>query len=339
MLFPRIENGEIKDGLLAFAPKGCNLKKCESKNGGSPTRSGYITQQACGFSRYIDENGTVYCGLLISGYFDKEKIKGKLVTKAVFTENQVKEAIAYQNTINTSKERVKKEEEFTKDLLHEIRQLNTMIKAQTEELLTSEGPIVLNPQWQNVDKLGQNIFATSSLITSRILSYDLIKNPDLMALSDKIKIGPYKKFDKIKKISTPSINKQGKTIEIVGVSHRTIYANGAFDLLPFLLIDNAIKYSTKSGNIRIQFNETPENINITVENDTTYIDKTKLSQLFEKGNRGPNSEHTAGSGIGLWLARTICKANNIDISLDVERKNDWSVNGLDHKFIVKLRMA
>lgn len=78
------------------------------------------------------------------------------------------------------------------------------------------------------------------------------------------------------------------------------------------LIDNAIKYSTKGGNITITLNRK----NIIISDNGIGILSEGLPRLFDEGFTGFNGhEHQKATGLGLYMTKEILDQLNLDIKV------------------------
>lgn len=78
------------------------------------------------------------------------------------------------------------------------------------------------------------------------------------------------------------------------------------------LIDNAIKYSTKGGNITITLNDK----SIIISDNGIGILNEDLPRLFDEGFTGFNGhEHQKATGLGLYMTKEILDQLNLDIKV------------------------
>ncbi len=83
-----------------------------------------------------------------------------------------------------------------------------------------------------------------------------------------------------------------------------------------ILCDNALKYSSENGNIRLSLKAKGKNILLSVQNTCTTLPDGDLNRLFDRFYRAENSRsrETGGYGIGLSIARAIVQAHKGKIS-------------------------
>ncbi|MCT7634307.1 sensor histidine kinase [Aliarcobacter butzleri] len=79
------------------------------------------------------------------------------------------------------------------------------------------------------------------------------------------------------------------------------------------LLDNAFKYSKSDSKIDLEVENLNNFIRIKVFNETEYIDKKKLKNIFDKFYRLEDTNDISGSGIGLAICKSIVKLHNGEI--------------------------
>lgn len=95
----------------------------------------------------------------------------------------------------------------------------------------------------------------------------------------------------------------------------------ALKTLVSILIDNAIKYSTDGGEIRVTLERlgksTARTAKLTISNDTDISDNEDPNRFFERFYRSDSSRsrETGGYGIGLSVAKTIIEAHKGKITV------------------------
>jgi two-component system, OmpR family, sensor histidine kinase KdpD len=84
------------------------------------------------------------------------------------------------------------------------------------------------------------------------------------------------------------------------------------------LLDNAFKYSKADTKIYFEIMNLNNFIKIKIFNETEYIDKKKLKNIFDKFYRLEDTNDISGSGIGLAICKSIVKLHNGDIKVIAE---------------------
>jgi signal transduction histidine kinase len=103
----------------------------------------------------------------------------------------------------------------------------------------------------------------------------------------------------------------------------------AYERLVSVLLDNAVKYSPKGGNISVSLSKHARGVLLTVENDTAdKIDQKSFEHIFERFYRIDSSRNseTGGHGIGLSLAHAIVTAHGGKITPFSKEENSFGVN-------------
>ncbi len=87
------------------------------------------------------------------------------------------------------------------------------------------------------------------------------------------------------------------------------------------LIDNAIKYSSKEGRIRVEAIKTKEELTISIQDQGIGITKKHLPRLFERFYRvdKARSREQGGTGLGLAIVKHIVRAHSGRVSVVSER--------------------
>lgn len=319
MILPYVKNGTFEDGDWIKLPQVClSCKKCLN----TLEKDIFPFQCSKGLSVYKEiDGGRVYPGLFIQGFYDKNFAK-RFSDKIVLTSIQLKELLEYEKKTHSTK--------FYEDLFHETRQLNSQISSLSERISKLEGE-----NDSQAANLGLSIFQISSLISKRFLELDLCTNDQILNFKKKTKVGIYKKFDKMKIIHANCVRKP--RIEFIGNLTDEIYAVDMFDLLPFLLFDNAKKYTHKDGCIFVRFsnNRNGEPV-VTIENLSEYISEEELHWLTSRDFRGSNSSSQPGSGLGMWLVKKLCDFHNIEISNTIGLSDNFSIGSYKYLFKTEL---
>ena len=155
----------------------------------------------------------------------------------------------------------------------------------------------------------------------------ILLNPEAASYGKKWESDLYKLLDGVRRNST-DLNDRG--VNILGNTDRKVNVYNNFNLLPLMLIQNAIKYNC-GKRVFLKINEAVDNVEIVVESYGPMIEDAEKSRIFEKKFRGKwakvyTSQKGAkvrrgkkwpdGRGWGLHVAQVIAKAHGTTINVE-----------------------
>ena len=209
-------------------------------------------------------------------------------------------------------ESYEKQKRFITDASHEIKTPLTIIDANTEVLEMMEGE---NEWTVSIRKQIARLTAlTEKLVFLSRMDEDSTRLEMLeFNISDAI-------LDTAMPFETVAESK-GKTLDI-SVAPDINYTGSETNIrqMVSLLLDNAIKYSSENGSIRLNFSTNGKLKTLSVWNTVDEIETGKLDYLFERFYRIDKSRNskTGGFGIGLSVVQAIVQAHNGKVSAKSE---------------------
>lgn len=196
--------------------------------------------------------------------------------------------------------------------VHEIRSMNTSLYHAGYEL---QDQLLYDKQKLALVK---NVVALSELISARIELADLtassLNEPaDLLTAP----VSVYRKFDKIVKCYIAYAAKREVSLTLSGDSRSQTKGLEHFEMIPLIVIDNAVKYSPNKRAVEVLFREGLANIVVEVKSLGPKIEAHEMKSIFERETRGENALKSgqSGSGIGLYFARRLLNSIGANISV------------------------
>ena len=201
--------------------------------------------------------------------------------------------------------------------VHEIRSMTTSLYHAGYEL---QEQLIYDDKHKLA--LAKNIVALSELISARIELIDLAASGFSNSIGHiTTPIPVYRKFDKLIKCYIAYASKREIILNIFGESRSQTRGMEHFEMIPLIVIDNAVKYSPNKKSIDISFREDSYRIYVEVKSLGPKIETSELNCIFDKEVRGKNaiSSGQGGSGIGLYFAR--CLMSSIGANIVVAQEN------------------
>lgn len=105
------------------------------------------------------------------------------------------------------------------------------------------------------------------------------------------------------------------TSSLVSIAYGEVHE--LFDLVPYLILDNAVKYSPKNETIDVKISQDEANILVDITSLGPQIYDEEIEEIFVRGKRGINAIESGkpGTGYGMYLAKLLCDRFDGAISL------------------------
>ena len=225
---------------------------------------------------------------------------------------------------------IKVSEEFFREMVstgvHDIRNINRDVYNAIYKMKNNlEMP---DKNWSVNLELAKNIEALSELLKLQADLFNCFSNPELLR-AGRSRVPFYKAFDRIRKSLSPSAQVKNVHFRMIGASHSYVNSNSFFDVIPYVLLQNAIKYSPSSDDsneIAINFSEIDGEILTKISSLGPKVEEDEKEKIFVAGFRGScaRAVEPQGSGIGLYFAKIL-----------VEMHPGASIKFSQHKTVTK----
>lgn len=229
------------------------------------------------------------------------------------------------------------------DSMHELRYFNQQLKNLSEQLTKDlqvdkiGGDKAIEMKSGQADKvrmLAEGILNLSQLFTTRIDFIDVELNPNAIEQMPIQAVNVYGKFDKAKKMLHALSRKRRVSVQIKCEKKdmRIIQAYSIIDILPYLLLDNAIKYSPERGSVDVEFVYYDNCVKIEISSEGPFVGADEIKKLTEKNYRGRNAlkiDSCVGRGLGLYFVQYIAELHDISINYKSE-KYSYQLDGIPY---------
>lgn len=333
-LLPKLQNKNYTDGVVIHSAKCCKEKwskeSCakfykqieDYEDGLYECPGGYTV-----FHKKTANGSVFYSGFRVKNHYKKVSYKNA-ETNYVIPESLFWDILGYQEKLDRIFTETEHRDNIHNDLLHDIKKLDSQILYKSQDILRSYSD--RGNEYKEILHKIKNINAMEELISCKYNVHDLALNIQALSLGTNTMVHIYKKFDKVRYIlmgyknKNVVINFRGETD--FKYNMKTSYA----EILPFLLLENAVKYTMGDKTVEVVFEEIGDNLYVSIESFGPYCEDDELGKIFEKNYRGRNTlkHNSDGNGVGLFLVREICNQFNIDIRITSEYEK--TINGIKY---------
>ncbi len=256
-------------------------------------------------------------GFLFEADSHQHQLNGAIDTS---TKEQVLELLSGYDKI--ADELYQQSYRYLEAAIHDVRHLNADVTAHAERLLSNLG-YAETAEWdkaklnsQETDKRTLSIYCASRDISAALSMHEIAIDPR-RASGDVAPTNIHKIFYRQKQVNLEKLEKKKLTVQLENTSI-TKGLTRSFQLIPIILLNNAIKYSENNSTIQIKFQATGNIFRIIFTNYGPIVRANELLRVFQKNYRGSNRSGVSGHGIGLWLASLIVHANLGTIEMEIE---------------------
>ena len=272
---------------------------------------------------------------------DKKKYPNKLFFKHIEQVRNWVDKIEKINQLTIDKKDIINENNSI--FIHDMKKVYSSMLRKFENYISKNSILSddIDENLKNLDSDLLSIYKSINLLEYQFNNIDYISNIESIKFGQLREVHIYKAIDKIHRILRTNVPNK---IELKGSSHKKLFVYESFINLPFILIDNALKYSLKEQNIEIKINDSlvEDGVEIEIISYSPLINDEDKKYIFEKYYRGCNVKTLVpeGQGIGLFLAKIIADAHNIKINLLDNQIKKFEVEDIiycenNFKFVVK----
>lgn len=201
-------------------------------------------------------------------------------------------------------------------LVHDLRHLSSSIyhSAIEAERAAKENSL------HETRELIKTIIASQTMLKVRIDYLDFSNSVDRFDEVEKIPV--YSRVDKVIRCFRADARHKNVEINLSGSSYRLAEGPNILDIVPYTLVENAIKYSPKNSVIAVKVQDTNSETEVSVTSLGPIIADGEEARIFERGFRGANAKNIRQNGTGLGLSVAGEVIATFTGSLSVEQSNE-----------------
>lgn len=214
-------------------------------------------------------------------------------------------------------------------IMHDLRHINAMIVDSARLLsMATKGARI---DEQSLRSHAEIIFEQSAALSSWLAIADMHIDPDRFAKEPLRRVSLHEIFFKARENRRRLARERHIVVSIGGEGKFYVDAHPVIDIMPYLLLDNAVKYSPNNGKILIALDEGGFVHRVKIESMGPHVDDDEVLQLGTVGFRGRHARRRTevGSGQGLALLKTICDYHAARLSM-ASAKNVVDLSGVPY---------
>lgn len=250
-----------------------------------------------GFAVYveIDAFGQKYVlpGLLLK---DEPRPKNWKIhpQPVIFTRDQIKQFT--RSMFEASERAQRQKDDEVRALIHDLRALSGNIYHSTQD---AKDACERAGYPYAVNRI-ETVLASQGMLSLRIdmLSYAT----DPLGFGSLESVPVFRKVDKIVRCFRPSAKDRGINFVLSGRSVAQTRGPNNFELIPYAIIDNAVKYTPNHSTIGVTVDERNDDIFVEINSLGPFLAPSERTKIFESGYRGIHAIKSKQTGTGIGLA-------------------------------------
>lgn len=220
---------------------------------------------------------------------------------------------SFNNMIERTQSLLKEIKEVSNNVAHDLRTPLTRIRGKVETTLMADASLLEHKELSGlvIEECDKLMLLINNMLT-------LAEYESGLATKKNERIDLKKLLQKLCEVFETVMEDKG-IISSIDLSKEDLFIFGDTEKIQRSLsnlLDNAIKYTSENGEIKIVANVENETIKIVVEDTGCGINEDDQKRIFERFYRVEDSRTTPGNGLGLNLAKAFIENHGGKISVD-----------------------
>lgn len=320
--FPRItKSGDLVDGILMdscdFCMNRCETRECARYECGVEGEAIYHTCPH-GFSVVCARCSGVefrVCGVLhLASSTATKEFKKAQRSRKLSSESIDKLLSSMGPAIRQYEDDIRSKSRDELASIHEIKSQIGVVFRIVEDYIYANYGGYIDSKIEIIDPVWKNLQAALRRLRVLLDLTDLVVNPQAAKFGQKIHTQIHQTVFSIVKTIEAKASSLGVNVTLAGTSYNQLPLYRSFPIVISILLDNALKYAQHGTEVLVIVNDLRNyGVEIRVSSIGKVVPDEDRGSMFEKNVRGANSIGKEGSGIGLYVAKLVCDANNARI--------------------------
>lgn len=318
--FPRVSPSGVRPGVAwPVAPEcsGCRDRRCLSGDKDGTWSTCYRGMDT--FRSRIGDTAMVFGGFLTptTYYGLSRKRKREMERWRVDPDLVTNWVVRLENTLTAMAEQVEVEVKESLSAFHDVQSTVSALVRGAEDVVRGQPGDSFDAQLDSLPADVRGLVQSTFLLQARLQLMPLVTNPEAARYGDRHRTPVYRVFDRVIRMLRPLGSKKSVSVRLLGSSFNQPDGFNSFEVIPLVLVENAIKYSLPRQTVDVTVEDVPGQLAVSVEitSFSPKLDPDESASIFTKGFRGRHSSTVAssGSGIGLHLAQVVADAHGFGI--------------------------
>lgn len=355
---PHVIDGKLHDGLIIKWPQRCHT--CKTNECRNHTNEIGLCSYGYNFTAI---NKTVLAGFICPDHQSSSQAKTKNIRKekqqtinihlvesqkASLRQVSIKKSTALQEIKNSARDQFLNQESFKDEFIleikedilkglsfvHDYKQINATISQNINVIIeTKYLGVEFDKKIEQATQQEQAIYWASKFLQEKLNVAKYLLNPDWITRESETTSFRFHGLAlKYVKLYNDLFKRKGITPSVSGNSYKNILANPeAISVIIQTLLDNAQKYSKKSGKVEIHISDQIDHIFFSVESYGPRILDSERELIFQPFKRAKDAikSQEEGAGYGLYISQLIAKRIGTIIEVEQEaqlkeRQGHWT---------------
>lgn len=327
--FPLImSTGAVSDGILYTRSPMCNscrLKLCVSKLGNESSPTVICENGNTIFPFYVLGVPFVVFGVITD--LSKHKLAPGLQSKFSKRILESKAVLKWKGSLITVLEDIDKAAQDISvenlEAFHDVLPSISLVQRDVERLIQQGNGKTFENKLDTAPTEIKKLYKSVEILKERVNLMPLLTNPTWPTRGGKGRKSIYKMIDTLARSFRGIAHEKRIRINLTGDAKSTPNVYKSFSAIPFVLIDNAIKYSLDDQPIDITVNDSKAGgVEVSIQSYGPIVPDDMKDKIFLKKVRYSPSgwDPEKGSGLGLYLASLVSKAHEFNIQYKAETR-------------------